>query len=354
MMITTIITTFRRPLLLKRAINSVLKQTHSDFQVCVYDNASDDQTEEIVKTFLKKDSRVKYHRHQENIGMMSNYKYAFDKIDTPFFSLLSDDDFLLPNFYETALKGFEQSPDAAFSACGVVQMDELGNFAGDPLASWRSEGYYAAQDGLVEMVSARAKFPIPTGVLFQTKAVQDTKPNYCEDLDFFWDPDYLMRIAARHPITISKKRCAVYFAHSQCFAPSFYSKLLNDFAVAEKYLRATKVVLQGIEDVQGLQASKRRAAIRFFNNYVKQDVIYFIKCYIVQRKLGKVHLFCNRYYHHYGLSLSVLFYHLSALIIKGWSLFLSFLKPSKARKISNLDVLKDCYEYGQKLLEDDS
>ena len=77
-MISTIITTYRRPLLLKRAINSVLKQTYPHFQVYVYDNASGDETEKIAHDLMKKDSRVKYHRHPENIGMMANYQYALD------------------------------------------------------------------------------------------------------------------------------------------------------------------------------------------------------------------------------------------------------------------------------------
>src|SRR5579863_2991538 len=108
MAITTIITTRQRPALLKRAINSVLNQTYSNFEVCIYDNASNDETEKIVRAFAERDSRVKYHCHSSNIGLMSNYKYAFGQLRSPLFSLLSDDDFLLPCFYETALKGFEQ------------------------------------------------------------------------------------------------------------------------------------------------------------------------------------------------------------------------------------------------------
>ena len=103
-MITTIIPTFQRPLLLKKAIESILAQTYPHFKICIYDNASGDETEAVVKRFMEQDSRIFYHCHLENIGMMANYEFALAKIDTPFFSLLSDDDFLLPEFYALTLQ----------------------------------------------------------------------------------------------------------------------------------------------------------------------------------------------------------------------------------------------------------
>ena len=62
-LITTIIPTYRRPKLLQRAIRSVLNQTYPHFQVCIYDNASGDDTAAVVAEIAKGDPRVKYHCH---------------------------------------------------------------------------------------------------------------------------------------------------------------------------------------------------------------------------------------------------------------------------------------------------
>ena len=67
-LITTIIPTYQRPKLLRRAIKSVLNQTFPHFQVCVYDNASGDETEAIVQEFIAKDSRIQYFRQEKNWG----------------------------------------------------------------------------------------------------------------------------------------------------------------------------------------------------------------------------------------------------------------------------------------------
>jgi glycosyltransferase involved in cell wall biosynthesis len=375
MAITTIITTYQRPSLLKRAINSVLSQTYSDFEVCVYDNASDDETEEIVQAFIKKDSRVKYHRHSRNIGLMPNYKYAFAQLKAPFFSLLSDDDFLLPCFYETALKTFEQFPDAAFSACGIVQMDEKGNLVGDPLSLWRSEGYYLAHEGLIEMLRTQHKFPVPTGVLFNGKILKGVEPNFSEVIDFFWDPDYLIRIAARFPVVITKKPCGVYLAHSQSFSSSFYSRLIQDMSFGEKYLKAVGIVLKGIEESTSLELPCRRFAQKLFKNCIRSDVISFVKTSIEHWRFGVAWLLLKRYCAYYELSTPLIFYHFFKQIIIKTTRKITYNRITRkliynrvTRKIIynritqkfirkkthpyNSTHLKECHEYGQKLLND--
>jgi len=67
-LITTIIPTYQRPKLLRRAIKSGLNQNYPHFQVCVYDNASGDETETVVREFTAKDSRIQYFRQEKNKG----------------------------------------------------------------------------------------------------------------------------------------------------------------------------------------------------------------------------------------------------------------------------------------------
>lgn len=315
-MISTIITTYRRPLLLKRAINSVLKQTYPHFQVYVYDNASGDETEKIAHDLMKKDSRVKYHRHPENIGMMANYQYALDRIDTPFFSFLSDDDFLLPHFYEEALNSFQKFPNAAFSACGVWQMDEKGGFIDDPLSRWESDGFFSAPRGLLEMIKTNHGFPVPTGILFQSKYLQDIKPDFCNEIQFFWDPDYLIRIASRHPIVIQKKTCGIYLAHSESFAQSFYNNLLKNEKKIEDYLVATKKTLNSIKNDKSLIFLDRYKAAKHFNKYIEANIRLFIRLYSGESKLGGAHFLAKRYFAFFGFSRKIISLHALVILMK--------------------------------------
>jgi len=73
-LITTIIPTYQRPKLLRRAIKSVLNQIYPHFQVCVYDNASGDETEAVVREFTAKEPRIRYFRQGKNRGEAFNSK----------------------------------------------------------------------------------------------------------------------------------------------------------------------------------------------------------------------------------------------------------------------------------------
>lgn len=100
--------------MLRRAIRSVLDQTYPHFQVCIYDNASNDGTAEVVEALARRDSRIRYHCHAENIGSQENFSFGVSRVDTPFFNLLSDDDFLLPGFFAQAISALQTNPHAAF------------------------------------------------------------------------------------------------------------------------------------------------------------------------------------------------------------------------------------------------
>lgn len=207
--ITTIIPTYRRPRLLRRAIRSVLQQTYPHFRVCVYDNASGDATSEIAAEFMNADSRVYYRCHPRNIGSIANFNYGMSRVETDYFSLLSDDDILLPDFYETALEGFGMYPDAMFSAGEVIEFNEERDFVRARLSLWPRAGLYEPPHGLAEMFG---KEPVWTGILFRKDVIHnvgllDPEVGNSSDLDLE------LRIASAYPFCISQKPCAILVDH---------------------------------------------------------------------------------------------------------------------------------------------
>lgn len=207
--VTTVIPTYRRPHLLERAITSVLQQTYPHLRVCVYDNASGDETGEIVARLAQADPRVRYHCHAENIGMAANFTFALEHIETPFFSILADDDYLLPGFFATAMQGFDAHPDAMFSAGSVVSMTEEGQVTHVSMSLWERTGYFPAPEGLFEWTIPR--HPDITGLLFRTEVIEHVgslDPALLNaDYDFEW------RIISRYPYVVSSEPCVVSVVH---------------------------------------------------------------------------------------------------------------------------------------------
>ena len=150
---TAVIPTYRRPQLLKRAIQSVLAQTHRDLRVRVYDNASGDETPDIVRRFADADARVSYFAHSANIGATQNFQFGMNEVETPFFSCLSDDDVLFPDFYATALAAFAREPAALMSICSTLEFTPQGTFLYAPVALWPRAGRYELPGCALEMLA---------------------------------------------------------------------------------------------------------------------------------------------------------------------------------------------------------
>jgi glycosyltransferase involved in cell wall biosynthesis len=205
-LITTIIPTFKRPRLVSRAIQSSLGQTFTDLEVLVLDNASGDETASVVAAISKADPRVKYHCHSENVGGMKNLLYGLSHITTPFFSILSDDDILLPEFYAAAMKGFNDHPSASFVACGTLHITPAGDYYGMPVAQL-PVGFYQPPEGLLAIL--RYGHPEWTGMLFRTSIVSeigslDDRTGYAADFDFE------LRAASRTSFVVCHQPAAIY------------------------------------------------------------------------------------------------------------------------------------------------
>ncbi|MCX7121823.1 MAG: glycosyltransferase family 2 protein [Gammaproteobacteria bacterium] len=125
--ITVLIPTYRRPQFLKRAILSALTQPYANLQVSVFDDASGDNTENIINALKEKDSRISYHCHEKNIGALKNVKYAFQSINTPYFCHIGDDDALTFDFFDNSVKILDENPDIMFVSIDLLIIDEDAN-----------------------------------------------------------------------------------------------------------------------------------------------------------------------------------------------------------------------------------
>lgn len=123
--VTVAIPTYNRADMLRTAIDSVLDQTLQDFELIVLDNASTDDTPEVVASF--KDSRLTYHRRAENIGHRANLNAAFHAGSAPIIAVLQDKDRMLPRNLEAKLAIFDARQDVVMVHGGFRIVDDEGN-----------------------------------------------------------------------------------------------------------------------------------------------------------------------------------------------------------------------------------
>ena len=106
-MISVVLTTYDRASTLRRAIDSVLRQTYEDWELIVVDDGSCDETPQLLETL--DDPRIRVRRHPVNRGVAAAKNSGFSLIRGEWFTTLDSDDEMKPEGLATLLDCAERT-----------------------------------------------------------------------------------------------------------------------------------------------------------------------------------------------------------------------------------------------------
>lgn len=207
--LTTIIPTYRRPQFLKQAVRCVQNQTFDDLIIYIFDNASEDETEEVVRELQKEDRRIKYYCPPKNIGLLRCFEAAQQGIETPFFHYYCDDDYILPSLYETAFEGFKKYPESGMSICRTLVVNKNFRLAPKQLINPVLEGYFQPPEGLYHLIKYQ-KPPLWQGIVYR-KEVLEAVGGLNIGVGTLFDVEFTLKAAARFPFVANKQLGAFFF-----------------------------------------------------------------------------------------------------------------------------------------------
>ncbi|MFJ3903466.1 glycosyltransferase family 2 protein [Streptomyces sp. NPDC090025] len=110
--------------LMQAAVRSVLEQTDKDWRLTVVDDGKEPGVPEWFASLG--DSRVRYQRNEQNLGITKNFRKCVDLVESTHFSMLGSDDLLLPDYVATMRAAVSAVPDAVIYQPGVEVIDEHG------------------------------------------------------------------------------------------------------------------------------------------------------------------------------------------------------------------------------------
>ena len=119
---------------LREAVDSILSQTFSDFELIISDNASSDRTEAICRDYAARDGRIHYHRNATNIGGANNENQTFRLSRGKYFRWAAHDDVCEPTLFEKAVAILEENPDVVLCYSQSQAIDAAGKPLG--ITSW--------------------------------------------------------------------------------------------------------------------------------------------------------------------------------------------------------------------------
>lgn len=109
--ISVIMSTYNRAGLLKRAIDSILNQTYTDFEFIIINDGSEDKTAEILKDYAKKDKRIIILDNNGHKGLVYGLNQALQIARGTYIARMDDDDRSLPERFESEVNYLQSHPD---------------------------------------------------------------------------------------------------------------------------------------------------------------------------------------------------------------------------------------------------
>lgn len=100
---------------LKEAIDSILHQTYADFELLLIDDASSDNTENVIRSY--NDNRIVYIKNEENLGLIKTLNKGLNFAKGEFIARMDQDDIADVTRFKKQINLFEKNPD--LGVCGT-------------------------------------------------------------------------------------------------------------------------------------------------------------------------------------------------------------------------------------------
>lgn len=165
MKVTVLTAVYNTEAYLPECVESVLRQTHGDWQLICVDDASTDRSWEILKDYASRDRRIVLLRNAENEGQAKARNRALALAEGEIVATLDSDDLFAPDALEKVVGMFEKHPlaDCVVFRCFMFSSEDLrlfpvpatsDHFSGEEACrlsiDWRIHGVYAARRRLYE------------------------------------------------------------------------------------------------------------------------------------------------------------------------------------------------------------
>ncbi|OSZ81874.1 hypothetical protein CAP35_00975 [Chitinophagaceae bacterium IBVUCB1] len=142
MKVSVIMCSYNTEAFIQEAIECIIQQSYTDWELIISDDKSSDNTVSIIKSF--NDSRIKLYEHSENVGYVANKNRAFSYANGNLLTQLDADDICPPDRLEKQVAVFEKHTD--IKICGTNY--SIINTEGKTIQTWT----YDSDDTINELM----------------------------------------------------------------------------------------------------------------------------------------------------------------------------------------------------------
>jgi len=189
---------------LAEAIESIISQTFHSWELIIINDGSTDKSEEIIKSYLPKESRIKYYRNQQNSGLIFTLNKAIDLSEGNYIARMDADDICSPERLQIQYDFLRKNTDIALCGTYATVINNNGKPIGR-LLNLRTDEY----------IRIHLLFSVPlihSSVMGKAEVFKQN--HYDTDYKHAEDYDLWCRISANHKIANIPSYLLKYRWHS--------------------------------------------------------------------------------------------------------------------------------------------
>ena len=224
-LVSVIIPTFNRAHVVYRAIDSVLQQTFSNYEIIVVDDNSADDTQEVLES--RYGNKIKYIQKNINEGLSAARNTGIEASAGAYIAFLDDDDIWMPDKLVLQVEAMKKNSDIGLSYCGCIMAREDGSVVKEVRPAKRGNIF---EELLYQnyIFGSGSVILIKKDILPKTGSF-DVNLTACED----WD--LCIRVARDYQIDFVEKLLVKYMVREDNMHNDIYRMEKNTFAVLNKY-----------------------------------------------------------------------------------------------------------------------
>lgn len=150
--ISAMIPTYNRAHLLGATIESLLRQDYPDIEIVVVDDASTDNTVEVVEAIRQRDPRVRLVVNPKNLGLTKNWNKCLELARGELVQIMQSDDLIDADYFRRVVEVFDTNPAVGFVAASARYID-LDGFVIDPGTPRKAQHYAAGDEAVAALIT---------------------------------------------------------------------------------------------------------------------------------------------------------------------------------------------------------
>lgn len=230
--LTVAIPTYNRKEYLHETLESLDSQTFKDFQIIIFDNASDYDVNQFISYFPKLDIQIS--KNESNVGNLANFiKVINYDFDTPYVIVFHDDDTLHPSYFETAITFLEKNLQVVWVGSNIDFVKNEKSHAMQHFDITTSKNTFTELNQSELIKKLMRGFNLGFGsVIYQSETLK-TAVIRTKEFDKWFDRPFMIDLASNKTVAITYGKFMNYRIHqnqdSQAIDPSKFDNVINLF-----------------------------------------------------------------------------------------------------------------------------